>query len=191
MSTPREVAVFGGSFDPPHVAHVLAVAYALATGAFERVVVIPVYAHAFDKPLSPFEHRLEMTRLAMSSLRAVEVSDVERHLPTPSRTLATLERLKRDDPGARLRLVVGADVLSETDQWHAFDRITELAPLFVLGRASVDHAGSPPSVLPDVSSTRVRALLRETEGHRIEHPELARYVPRAVLQYIDDHGLYR
>jgi nicotinate-nucleotide adenylyltransferase len=189
--TTREIAIFGGSFDPPHVAHVLAVAYALATSDFERVLVIPVYVHAFDKPLSPFEHRLAMTRLAMSELRSVDVSDVERLLPPPSRTLATLERLKRDDPDARLRLVVGADVLSETDQWQGFDRVTELAPLFVLGRASVARDDAPPALLPDVSSTRIRALLRETPGHRAEHPELARIVPRAVLRYIDDHGLYR
>jgi nicotinate-nucleotide adenylyltransferase len=68
-----KVACYGGSFDPPHVAHVLLAAYVLTVEAFERVLVMPVFSHAFDKQLAPFEHRLRMCELAMGWLPRVEV----------------------------------------------------------------------------------------------------------------------
>jgi nicotinate-nucleotide adenylyltransferase len=186
-----DVALFGGSFDPPHVGHVLAVAYAAATGGFDRVLVVPVFAHAFDKALSPFEHRVEMARLAMSDLRSAEVTSVERELGAPSRTLGTVTHLLREHPDWRLRVVVGADVLADTDQWLGFEELTRLAPLFVLGRAGVERRDAPPPLLPAVSSTEVRRLLRGTPGDRSASAELGRLVPRSVLRYLDLHGLHR
>src|SRR5688572_21772618 len=114
-----DVAFYGGSFDPPHVAHVLAASYVLATGAFERVLVVPVPAHALDKRLAPFEDRVEMCELALGWLPGVEVSRIEQSLPLPSRTLYTLKALKSAHPDWSLRLVIGADVLLETQKWHA------------------------------------------------------------------------
>jgi nicotinate-nucleotide adenylyltransferase len=184
------VAVYGGSFDPPHVAHVLLVAYVLSVHAFERVLVVPVFAHAFDKRLTPFDHRVRMCELAMGCLSGVEVSPLEASLGAPSLTLRTLECLKHMHPDYELRLVVGADVLGEQHQWHAFDRIKDLAPLLVVGRAGIDDPTAPPPVLPDVSSTRVRALLaRRAQAEARAELDLA--LPRAVLDYIDREGLYR
>ena len=62
------VALFGGSFNPPHVGHVLAVTYALSVGLVERVLVVPVFEHALGKRLAPFEHRVEMSRRAFGWL---------------------------------------------------------------------------------------------------------------------------
>jgi nicotinate-nucleotide adenylyltransferase len=185
-----KVGLFGGSFDPPHVGHVLGAAYALATGGFDRILVVPVFAHAFEKTLAPFKHRVEMTRRAFHGLRTVEVSTVEEGLGVPSRTLRTVDLLLSSNPGWRLRLIVGTDVLAEAPKWHAFDEIVKKAPLFVLGRAGVAPEG-PPSVLPEVSSTEVRDRLRAVAGFRIDDPTLSRLVPRAVLEYADVHGLYR
>jgi nicotinate-nucleotide adenylyltransferase len=186
-----DVALFGGSFDPPHVGHVLAVAYAVATGGFDRVLVVPVFAHAFEKALSPFDHRVQMARLAMSDLRSAEVTTVERDLGAPSRTLRTVTHLAREHPDWRLRILVGADVLADRDKWLGFDELTQIAPLFLLGRAGVESPGAPPALLPAVSSTEVRRLLRTTPGDRSASPELGRLVPRAVLRYLDQHGLHR
>ncbi len=185
------VALFGGSFDPPHIGHVLAAAYARATGEFERLLVVPVYAHAFEKPLSPFPDRLAMTRLAMSGLAETEVSPVEASLGAPSRTLRTVQHLLSEHPEYRLRLVVGSDVLGETGSWLSFERVIELSPLFVLDCRGFERAGTPAPVLPAVSSTDVRARLRACQGPRAADTELRQLVPRAVLQYIDERALYR
>jgi nicotinate-nucleotide adenylyltransferase len=181
------VAVYGGSFDPPHVAHVLAATYVLRMGGFDRVIVVPVFRHAFDKPLSAFEHRVRMCELAMCGL-PVDVSRVEERLAPPSYTLHTIEQLARDHPGWALALVVGSDVLHETHKWHRFERLVELAPLFVLGRSGHPHPDAPPAVLPEVSSTEVRELLRQRPPI---DPRLRALVPQAVLQHIETHGLYQ
>lgn len=189
MTQGVRVAVFGGSFDPPHVAHVLAVSYVLACHELERVVVVPVFEHAFDKDLAPFEHRYELARRAFAWLPGVEVSRIEERLPKPSYTLQTLETLAAENPHFGLRLVVGSDVLHERHNWRSFERIEAIAPLLVLGRAGFPHPDAPPALLPDVSSTRVRELL--SSGSEDASRELASLLPRRVLAYIREHGLYR
>lgn len=185
------VGLFGGSFDPPHVGHVLGGCYAMATGGFDELLVVPVFAHAFDKPLTAFEHRVEMTKLAFAGLLGARVSSVEETLGAPSRTLRTIEHLQQSHPEWALRLVVGTDVLPDAHKWFGFDAIVERAPLFVLGRAGAPYPGMPPALLPEVSSTEVRARLRAVGGSRVDDPELSRLVPRAVIEYADERGLYR
>ena len=181
------LGVFGGSFDPPHVAHVMAAAYALSMGAFERLLVVPVYEHAFDKRLESFEHRVKMCQLAFEDLQRIEVSRLESELSRPSRTLNLLEALGRRYPGHALRLVVGADLLGEVQRWHRFDEVSRLAPLFVIGRSGSSH--SVPGVeLPAVSSTRVRALFADASP--AARAELELLVPRRALEYARAEGLY-
>ncbi len=179
-------AVFGGSFNPPHVGHVLAVAYVRAVYNLDEVLVIPVYDHAFDKALAPFEQRLAMARLAMAGLAGVTVSDIERRLGGESRTLYTIEALMRQAPHRALRLVVGADVLAVRHKWHRFDRIQQLAPPIVLGRAGVNHPEAPAALLPHVSSSQVRAMLAAGATHQCRP-----LVPAAVMAFIVAHGLYQ
>ncbi len=185
------VAVFGGSFDPPHVGHVLAAKHVAEAPGIDRVLVIPTFSHAFGKARTPFTDRLAMTRLAMRDLARVEVSAIEETLPTPSRTLHTLRALGDLHPDWTFRLVVGSDVLSETGAWLAFDEVVRRAPLFVLGRKGAPRADVPEAFLPEVSSTELRERLRERDGDAAEDRWLRERMPAAVLEYIDAHGIYR
>ena len=182
----ERVGFYGGSFDPPHVAHVLAAVYALAVAGLDRLLVVPVSAHAFEKRLAPFSHRMQMCRLAMGDLPRVVVSDVEQGLGAPSRTLRSVEHLADAHPDWQLRLIVGSDVLDEAHEWHAFPELVAKAPLFVVGRGGTARGEAP--LLPAISSTHVRELLRAGASAR---QELSGLVPAAVLRYIDEHGLYR
>jgi nicotinate-nucleotide adenylyltransferase len=184
-----QVAFYGGSFNPPHVAHVLAAAYLVSVGGFERVLFVPVYSHAFDKQLAPFGHRVRMCELAVGWMPGVEVCRVEERLETPSLTLRTLRHLAAEHPDWRLRLVIGSDVLFESHKWHAFDEIAKLAPPYVIGRAGFPHPEAPPAVLPEVSSTRIRSLAARDDADAGR--ELEVYVPRKVLAYLREHALYR
>jgi nicotinate-nucleotide adenylyltransferase len=186
----KAVAIYGGSFDPPHISHVLAAVYALKVAGFEQVLVVPVFEHAFQKQLTPFQHRLRLCELSFAGIAGVEVSSVERELETPSLTLRTVEHLSRAYPDWAMRLLIGSDVLSETSKWHAFERISELAPPYVVGRPGFDQPSAHASFLPDVSSTRIREALA-TRGTPDSDALLAACVPSAVLAYIAEHGLYR
>ncbi len=184
------VALFGGSFNPPHVGHVFAATYALSVLDVEEVLVVPVFAHPFDKELTPFVHRLEMARRAFAPVARAAISSVEETLGAPSLTIRTLEHLRAAHPDWRMSLVVGSDVLSEASRWVGWDQIERYARLVVLGRESAPHPDAPKAVWPDISSTRIRALLRQRGADPRADEELARSVPRRVLEYIDAHGLY-
>jgi len=179
------VAVFGGSFNPPHVGHVLAVALVMARGEVDRLLVVPTFKHPFAKALAPYDDRVAMCELAVAFMREVEVSRVEEELGGESRTLRTLEHLAARHPDWRLRLVIGADILAETPKWFGFDAITRLAPPLVLARAGVDVPGAGPALLPEVSSTKVRAAIASGAWKDVEE-----LVPRAVLARIRARGLY-
>jgi len=180
------VAVFGGSFNPPHVSHLLAVTVALARFDLHRVLVVPTYQHPFAKSLAPYDDRVRMCELAMGWLPKVEVSRVEEELGGESRTLRTLEHLHAKHPRWSLRFLMGADLVTESAKWYGFDRIAQLAPPIVLGRVGVEYPGAPVPVLPDVSSTDVRAGIAEGRWD-----DLGPLVPRAVLEHARARGLYR
>jgi nicotinate-nucleotide adenylyltransferase len=181
------VALFGGSFDPPHVGHVLAAAYARGRG-FERVLVVPVDNHAFGKQLAPFAHRLAMARLAFAPVAGAEVSAIESELAAPNFTLETVKALTARHPDWQLRLLIGSDVLRDTPNWNRFEEIRALAPPFVVDRAGVD--GVEGALLPAVSSTAVRDALSRRERDERARAWLSERIPSAVLDYIDREKLY-
>jgi nicotinate-nucleotide adenylyltransferase len=179
------VAFFGGSFNPPHVAHVLAVAYALTTEEIDRVLVVPTYRHPFAKTLAPYEDRVLMCRLSMAWMPNVEVSRVEEELGGDGKTLLTLERLASQHPDWKMRLLIGADLLSEAPRWYRFDAVSALAPPLVLGRHGATAAGAPTPILPAISSTEVRAMIAAGAWEEVGH-----LVPREVVALVRARGLY-
>ncbi|MDB4972816.1 MAG: Nicotinate-nucleotide adenylyltransferase [Myxococcaceae bacterium] len=179
-----ELAVFGGSFDPPHIGHVFLATFALSVAGVERVIAAPTFEHAFGKPLRPFEARHAMCELAFAPLPGVEVSSIERELGGTSRTLRLVSALQERHPGHQLRLLVGADILAETQRWQRFDEIVAIAPLLVAARAGhCQHDGSAP-LLPEVSSSAIRQGLSQGD-------DVSVWLPRAVSTYIAAQGLYR
>jgi nicotinate-nucleotide adenylyltransferase len=189
----RQIAFFGGSFNPPHVAHQMVCLLVLETCPVDAVWMVPTYRHAFAKDLVDFEDRCRMCELAAAALgERVEVSRIEAEIGQQrSRTLDTLEALRERHPEARFRLVIGADIMSETAKWYRWDEVVALAPPIVIGRsgyrAAAEHEAGLLHLdldLPRVSSTEVRERLSRGQ-------DVLPLLPRAVLNYIAERGLYR
>lgn len=189
------VALFGGSFDPPHVGHQLACLYVLLTYPVDEVWMIPVFRHAFDKRSAPFAHRVAMCERAAAAIgTAVRVSTIEQELAGPSYTLLTVRALKERHPEHDFALVIGADLIKERERWYGWPELAQLVPFLVLARGGVQREkGALPTSdqfheegieLPEVCSTAVRARLGEG---KLPHG----WVARGVLSYIREHGLYR
>ena len=185
------VALFGGSFNPPHVAHQLAALYVLETAPVDALWFVPAFEHAFGKPLVPFDDRLAMCQLAAAALGPrAEVSDVERAIGGRSLTLRTVRRLIELHPEHAFSLVIGSDLLADVGGWYGGDELARTIPFIVVQRpprGGADRALQGPVetvVMPDVSSTAVRAAL--AAGRSVEA-----LVPRAVLDYIVRKGLYQ
>lgn len=189
---PVRVALFGGSFNPPHLAHQLACFLVLETEPVDALWMIPTFRHAFDKPLAPFEDRLEMCRRVARALGdRVRVLDIERELDQArSRTYDTLVELGLRYPDTAFRLVVGEDILAERHAWYRWDDVAALAPPIVLARAGANGAGEagaggmPRIELPAVSSTEIRERVARGNG-------AVPLVSRSVMDYIAERGLYR
>ncbi|MBA3460263.1 MAG: nicotinate (nicotinamide) nucleotide adenylyltransferase [Deltaproteobacteria bacterium] len=187
------VALFGGSFNPPHVAHELVALYVLETQPVDELWFLPVYQHVFDKNrgLAPFEDRVAMCQHLADALGTrAKVSRAEEALAQQpgfqgSRTFDLLEMLTAADPTLELRWVVGSDILGETDKWYRWPDVIARAPLIVLERPGYP---TPPEYvrglpMPDVSSTRIREALAAGR-------DLRALLPTRVLEYIESRKLY-
>jgi nicotinate-nucleotide adenylyltransferase len=178
-----EVALFGGSFDPPHVGHLLAAAYVLATEPVDELWFVPVFAHPFQKPLhASFEHRVALCEAVASSLQGARVSRLEQELGGEGRTVDLLEHLHLKHPSTRFALVLGTDLDKERTTWKRWDRVQELARIIRVARGALENGAEPR--MPAVSSTAVRALLRTGD-------DAGKLVPKAVLAAIRAAGTYR
>lgn len=168
MTQRKRVALYGGSFCPPHLAHLLAATYALGYG-LDEVWVLPVYEHRLGKPMAAdFATRLRWCQQTFAPLGdRVQVRDDERALARAGGTGATLhlvEHLRRQHPEVSLRLLIGSDIVAERKRWLRWDELEQLAPPLVIPRA-----GAPldpqffgevlPLPLCDVSSTMLRQRL--------------------------------
>ena len=202
----RRVALFGGSFNPPHVCHQLAALYVLETQPIDELWFVPVFEHVFGKQLASFDHRVAMCELAGQALGPrARVSRAEYDLAqlpgfAGSRTLDLIEHIYRTDPNVQLRLVIGTDILAETASWHRWDDVVAAAPLIVVGRSG--HALPPGSVatnvtLPAISSTQIRTELaaltpaeRTAFASEQSDGRVGSLLPGAVLRYIAKSRLY-
>jgi nicotinate-nucleotide adenylyltransferase len=186
------IALFGGSFNPPHVAHALVALYVLETAPVDELWFVPTWEHPFGKPMVTYDDRVAMCGLVATAVgprarasRAEE--DAAREHQRESRTLFLLEHLADAHPNAQFRLVIGADILHETAAWHRWDEVARRAPPIVIGRGGIappDGAHVSELTMPQVSSTEVRRRLAAGE-------DAAGLVTGAVLGYIARRGLYR
>ncbi len=176
------IAVYGGSFNPPHLSHQLAITCVLGTARVDELWLVPTFKHPFDKQLVAFSDRAKMCELAASPFKAVRVSRIEEELGGDSYTLRTMKALKERHPDHRFSLVIGADLVAERERWHGWPELKELVPFIVVGRQGSPETGG--IALPAVSSTIVRRRIREGEP-------VDTLIASDVLDYVRARGLYR
>lgn len=186
MTGAKEIALLGGSFNPPHVGHAMAAWWVLATQPVDELWLLPSFVHPFGKPLAPWADRVRMCELAVASIRGARVCTVEAELgrdPLVGKTVRTLEHLIATHPGHRFSLVLGTDLLPETGRWYRFDRVKELARIIVVGRQGFAPVPGAPS-MPEVSSTAIRDRVAAGD-------DVTGLVPSGVAAHIAERGLYR
>ncbi len=187
------LGIFGGSFDPPHLGHLVAASDACTALALDRVLWIPSARHPLkgESVRTSAALRLEMVRAAIAGDPRFAADDLELRRDGPSYTVDTLCALAERHPGAVLFLLSGADLLAELPRWRDPDQLQRLATLAVLtreGDALPPRAGlravSVPVTRVDVSATEVRR--RRSEERSIRY-----LVPEAVRAIVERERLYR
>jgi nicotinate-nucleotide adenylyltransferase len=194
------IGILGGTFNPPHLGHLICAQEAYLQLRLDRVMLIPArippHKPVDDEPGA--EHRLELCRRAITGDVRFSVSSLEMARAGPSYTVDTLEELRSQAPESELFLILGGDVAAGLPQWREPERVLSLATIAVAKRR-----GTPRDLVDQalrsvnggeraeffrmprigISSTMVRR--RSRAGEPIKY-----IVPDAVASYIAEHGLY-
>ncbi len=185
------IGVLGGSFNPPHVGHLIIASDAFEALRLDRLYVVPAHANPLkgldDSGPSP-DQRLEMVRLVFGRDPRFEVSDVEIRRGGLSFTVDTLGILNGQNPGAELILLLGLDSAKSLPRWKDPERVRELASIAVLSRGDdaegLDGVEVVTTRRVDVSSTEVRERL-------YQGLPVTGFVAESVEAYISAAKLYR
>lgn len=190
------IGVFGGTFNPPHMGHLLLTGMVRERFGLDRVLWIPNSRSPFKtgEELADAADRLAMIRAATEGDAAFSVSEIEIWQRGASYTVDTLRKLREEHPDAAFRLIVGSDQWSEFSRWREPEEIVRRAPLIVFPRAGYEQAAVPAGFekymefadtpLIDLSSTDIRERIRA--GRPVRY-----MAPPAVLEIIEERGLYR
>ena len=190
------IGVYGGTFNPPHVGHLLAAEHAREQLDLARVIFVPssIPPHKGDHGTLDVRHRLEMLRIALKGNRYFEISDVELKRGGVSYTVDTLRVLKLEYPDDALFFLLGMDMLTDFPSWRSPEEILELAEVVGLTRPDfpLPELAQPfrrrimVCRIPEIaiSSSDIRRKVRE--GRSIRY-----MVGPSVEAYIKEHGLYR
>ncbi|MDQ6927188.1 MAG: nicotinate-nucleotide adenylyltransferase [Actinomycetota bacterium] len=187
----ERLGVFGGTFDPIHIGHLVAAVNAKQALGLDRVLLVVANQpwQKSDREVTPAEKRFALVEAAVEGAPGLEASRLEIDRGGDSFTADTLQELAADN--RVLFLVVGADVAAELDSWEQIDVVRRLATLVVVNRpgSAVPEVGPGWSVetveIPqlEISSSDLRA--RAADGRPLEY-----LVPRAVINLIRESGLY-
>ena len=181
------IAIYGGSFDPPHLGHIMVVSHLLLNDPdVDEVLIVPCFQQT-GKKLTSFKDRLDMCAVAFGWLPRTRLTAIEEDLGGESVTSRLIQALVARSPGDNFRFVMGADLMDHAPKWEGWEVIETLAPPLVIGRAGIAPLapGDPTPISPVVSSSIVREALHKQDYHAAE-----RYLPVGVRYYIEKHRLY-
>lgn len=196
MARIGRIGVFGGTFDPPHVGHLIVAQDVVEALRLDRLLLVPVAEppHKPGRTPASADARARMLEAAVAGDPRMEVSRVEIDRGGPSYTVDTLRWLRGRHPEDEIHLVVGVDQLRGFARWREPEEVARLARLVVLSREGVDPARvaagvdvsyrTVPVTRVDVSSSDVRGRIREGRSVRYQ-------VPEAVRRIIEEEQLYR
>jgi nicotinate-nucleotide adenylyltransferase len=191
----KRIGILGGTFDPPHLAHLIAGEIAVEAFALDKIFFIPanIPPHKTNEPITNGKHRLAMIELATQGNEKFNVSRIELDRPAPSYTIDTLREIQQQFAPEKILLFIGLDQMAMFHQWHKWEQILESAEMVVMIRpwqkfdeidaSLIDRVKILPMPLLDISSTDIRARVRAGKSIRY-------LVPDGVREYIAEHRLY-
>lgn len=198
------VGVFGGTFDPVHLGHLILAEQCREQGRLDRVLFVPAARppHKQEGALTPFERRVEMLALAIAGQPAFQIEELEKDRPGPSYTVDTLAALHARQGDVELFLLLGSDSLLDLPYWYEPVRILQLAGLLIVARpgwdmppleslrATLKLPAEVPLRIQLVRSPLIDLASRDLRRRLAEGQSVRYMVPRAVEVYAREKNLY-
>ena len=170
MRSKKTIAIFGGSFDPPHLGHAQVIKKVLASGLVDQVWLMPNFSHPWKKAEASVEERLAMCRILAVSKTPIRVCDLEIKRKRKSYTIDTVRELKKKYPGIKFYWVVGKDLLEELPRWQDPEAL----------KKEIEFIAFPKT---NVSSTMIRERIKKGLS-------IAGLVPPQIEDHIRKNKLY-
>lgn len=186
------IGLYGGTFDPPHLGHLIVASEACGALRLDRLLFLPSATppHKRGQVEASAEQRLEMVRRAVAGDARFGVEELELRREGASYTVDTLRILRERDPGCELFFLVGVDQVREFHTWREPEEVARLARLAVVSRGG-EQIGTSDLPLQRVDVTRIDLSSTDVR-RRVRNGESIRYlVPDAVREMIEHEGLYR
>jgi nicotinate-nucleotide adenylyltransferase len=193
-TTGERLGVFGGTFDPPHVGHLVAavnVRHALGLDRVLLTVAHRPWQKVGSRPLSPSADRLAMVEAAVAGVDGIEASAIEIDRGGDSYTIDTVEQLLAEDSGREVSVVVGEDAAAEMPTWQRIDDLRELARLVVVGRPGAEVVLPAGWDLDRVEVPRLEVSSTDLRARAVDGRPLAFLVPPGVISVLTERRLYR
>ena len=196
-----QIGIFGGTFDPPHIGHLILASEAAHQLKLSRLlwVLAPDPPHKQDQPITPLPHRLEMLKRMVADNPMFEISYLEIDRPGPHYTIDTVRLLAEREPNADIILLLGGDSLRDLPTWRLnTDLIAAVSKIGVMRRPSdsfdmpalesqipglTEKVSFIDALLQYLSSSEIRRRIMEGEVYRY-------YVLPSVYDYIESNHLY-
>jgi nicotinate-nucleotide adenylyltransferase len=184
----KKIAIYGGTFDPVHHAHLILARQAIETLGLDKVILVPAATSPLKKaaPVASGEVRLGMLQAAIEGEPEFEVDECELLRPPPSYTIDTVEDIRRRECDAAIYCLIGEDNVEQLPQWHRFAELEKMVRFVVL-----DRSGKQPSHFYQLIHRRIDISATEIR-RRVAQNESIRYlVPNSVEEIIQREKLYR
>jgi nicotinate-nucleotide adenylyltransferase len=184
----KKIAIYGGTFDPVHHAHLILAREAIETLGLEKIILVPAAISPLKKtaPVASGEVRLAMLRAAIKGQPEFEVDECELRRSPPSYTIDTVEEIRRREGGAAIYCLIGEDNVEQLQLWHRFAELEKMVHFVVLDRSGKQPSHSYEVILRriDISATEIRRRVAQNESIRY-------LIPDSVEAIIQQEKLYR
>ena len=184
----KKIAIYGGTFDPVHHAHLILARQAIETLGLDKVILVPAATSPLKKaaPVASGEVRLAMLRAGIKGEPEFEVNECELLRPPPSFTIDTVEEIRRSECDASIYCLIGEDNIEHLPRWHRFAELERMVRFVVLDRSGKQPSHSYQLIHRriDISATEIRRRVAENESIRY-------LVPDSVQEIIHHEQLYR
>lgn len=186
-----KIGLLGGSFNPPHIGHLIIAEQVRDQLGLEKIHFLPSYSppHSNGKTTIDYKYRIDMLKQTLQDDDAFEIDLTEIHRRGKSYTYDTVKELKEKNPDTEYYFIIGADMVEDLPNWHKIDELVKLVQFVAVNRPGYTLRTPYPVIILDVPNIAVSSSLIRHKVH--EGTSIKYLVTPDVNAYIENEGLYK